>query len=157
MRKNTQLVIAGSLSILAALLHISCIFGGPDWYLFFGAGQRMAQLAAQGDPYPTIVTLIIASILTGWGLYALSGAGVIFKLPLLKTCLILITTIYLLRGVVGLIGPFFTSAPVVHQNSVTFWVISSIMCCVYGTFYLLCTVQNCANCQRRNMGILRLA
>jgi putative oxidoreductase len=117
----------------------------------------MAQLAAQGDPYPTIVTLIIASILTGWGLYALSGAGVIFKLPLLKTCLVLITTIYLLRGVVGLIGPFFTSAPVVHQNSVTFWVISSIMCCVYGTFYLLCTVQNCANCQRRNMGILRLA
>lgn len=88
MRKNTQLVIAGSLSILAALLHISCIFGGPDWYLFFGAGQRMAQLAAQGDPYPTIVTLIVASILTGWGLHALSGAGVIFKLPLLKTCLV---------------------------------------------------------------------
>ena len=63
MHKNNQLIIAGSLSILAALLHIGCIFGGPDWYLFFGAGQRMAQLAAQGDPYPTIVTLAIASIL----------------------------------------------------------------------------------------------
>ena len=77
MYKNNQLIIAGSLSILAALLHISCIIGGPDWYLFFGAGQRMAQLAAQGDPYPTIATLVIALILTGWGLYAFSCASII--------------------------------------------------------------------------------
>lgn len=141
MRNNNQLIIAGSLSVLAALLHICCIFGGPDWYLFFGAGQRMAQLASQGDPYPTIVTLVIASILTVWGLYAFSGAGVIFKLPLLKTCLILITTIYFVRGFAGLVVPFLTSDPVVHQNSITFWLVSSIMCCVYGAFYLLGTVE----------------
>lgn len=141
MRRNKPLIIAGSLSLLAALLHISCIFGGPDWYLFFGAGQRMAQLAAQGGPYPTIATLVIAAILAGWGLYALSGAGVIFKFPLLKTGLVLITAIYLVRGVAGLIGPFLTSDPVVHQNSMTFWVISSIICCIYGTFYLLGTVK----------------
>ena len=141
MRNNNQLIIAGSLSVLAALLHICCIFGGPDWYLFFGAGQRMAQLASQGDPYPTIVTLVIASILTGWGLYAFSGAGVIFKLPLLKTCLVLITTIYFVRGFAGLVVPFLTSDPVVHQNSITFWFVSSIICCVYGAFYLLGTVK----------------
>ncbi|MGY0579870.1 MAG: hypothetical protein ACW7DR_17750 [Paraglaciecola chathamensis] len=141
MPKNNQLIIAGSLSIVAALIHIGCIFGGPDWYLFFGAGQRMAQLSAQGDPYPTIVTLVIASILTGWGLYAFSGAGVIVELPLLKTCLVLITVIYLLRGVAGLIGPFLTSDPVVHQNSITFRLVSSIVCCIYGTFYLLGTVK----------------
>ena len=131
MYKNNQLIIAGSLSILAALLHISCIIGGPDWYLFFGAGQRMAQLAAQGDPYPTIATLVIALILTGWGLYAFSGAGIIIKLPLLKTCLALITAIYFLRGIAGLIGPFLTSDPVVHQNSITFWLVSSIISVSY--------------------------
>lgn len=141
MNKNNQLIIGGYLSFFAALLHVSCIFGGPDWYLFFGAGERMAQLAAQGDPYPTIVTLIVASILVGWGLYALSGAGVIFKLPLLKTCLVLITAVYLVRGVAGLIGPFFTSDPVVHQNSMTFWIVSSIICCIYGVFYLLGTAK----------------
>lgn len=54
MHKNNQLFIAGSLSILAALLHISCIFGGPDWYLFFGAGQRMAQLAAKATRTPQL-------------------------------------------------------------------------------------------------------
>ena len=139
-KNNYQLIIAGNLSTLAALLHISCIFGGPDWYLFFGAGQRMAELAAQGDPYPTIATSIIALILIGWGLYAFSGAGIIVKLPLLKTCLVLITTIYLLRGVAGLIGPFLTSDPMIHQNSMTFWLVSSIVCCIYGTFYLLGTI-----------------
>jgi putative oxidoreductase len=141
MHNNIQLIIAGCLSTLAALLHISCIFGGPDWYLFFGAGQRMAQLAAQGDPYPTIATIGIASILTGWGLYAFSGAGIIVKLPLLKTCLTLITVIYFLRGIAGLVVPFLTSDPVVHQNSIIFWLVSSSICCIYGTFYLLGTVK----------------
>lgn len=129
------------MSFLAALLHISCILGGPDWYLFFGAGERMAQLASEGDSYPTIVTLVIAAILSGWGLYALSGAGVIFKLPLLKTCLIIITAVYLIRGIAGLIGPFITDDPVVHQNSITFWIVSSIICCIFGGFYLSGTIK----------------
>ncbi|MBT0585253.1 hypothetical protein [Alteromonas oceanisediminis] len=141
MPKNKKLIIAGCLSFVASLLHIACIFGGPDWYLFFGAGERMAQLAAAGDPYPTQVTLVIASILAGWGLYAFSGAGLIFKLPLLRTCLVLISAVYLIRGVAGLFAPFITSDPVVHQNSVTFWIVSSIICCIYGTYYLLGTKQ----------------
>jgi hypothetical protein len=139
MERNNQLIIAGCLSFLASLLHISCIFGGPDWYLFFGAGERMAELAAAGDSYPTIVTLVIASILAVWGLYAFSGAGVIFKLPLLKTCLVLITAVYLIRGIAGLIVPFVTLDPVIHQNSITFWIISSLICCIYGVYYMLGT------------------
>ncbi|XQF93747.1 hypothetical protein ACOBV9_08810 [Pseudoalteromonas espejiana] len=66
----------------------------------------MAQLAEQGSTYPTYVTLAIAVIIALWGLYGLSGAGVILKLPLLKTALALITAIYLLRGIAGLIIPF---------------------------------------------------
>lgn len=141
MPRNNQLIIAGVLSFLASLLHICCIFGGPDWYLFFGAGERMAELAAAGDPYPTIITLIVGSILAGWGLYAFSGAGLIFKLPFLKTCLVLITLVYLIRGIWGLFAPFVTSHPAIHQNSVTFWLVSSVICCVYGVFYLLGTVK----------------
>jgi hypothetical protein len=139
MERNNQLIIAGCLSFLASLLHISCIFGGPDWYLFFGAGERMAQLAAAGDSYPTIVTLVIASILAVWGLYAFSGAGVILKLPLLKICLVLITAVYLIRGIAGLIVPFVTSDPVVHQNSITFWIVSYLICCIFGMYYMLGT------------------
>ena len=139
MARNDQLIIAGSFSMLAALLHIACIFGGPDWYLFFGAGERMARLAEAGAPYPTIVTLVITSVLVGCGLYAFSGAGIIKKLPFLKACLVLITTVYLVRGIAGLIAPFVTSDPIVHQNSVIFWLISSVICCIYGVFYFLGT------------------
>jgi hypothetical protein len=138
---NLFLKIGGSLSFLAALLHLSCIIGGPQWYLFFGAGENMAQLAQQGDAYPTIVTSIIASVLLGWGFYALSGADVILKLPLLKTCLVLITAVYILRGIAGLIAPFITTDPVVQQNSITFWVVSSIVCLIFGGFYMLGTIK----------------
>ncbi|MFC3122695.1 hypothetical protein [Agaribacter flavus] len=140
--RNTPLIIGGWLSSVAALLHIACIFGGPEWYLFFGAGEKMAQMAAAGDPYPTIATLIIASILFGWALYAWSGAGVIIKLPLLRTCLILITAVYLIRGIAGLTVPFFTDHPAIHHNSMTFWIVSSAICCVYGYFYLQGILQH---------------
>ena len=70
MQWNKQLFIAGCLSYIASLLHLACIFGGPEWYLFLGAGEKMAQLAVAGDPYPTKVTLGIAAILAAWGLYA---------------------------------------------------------------------------------------
>jgi hypothetical protein len=56
---STWLIIGGWLSVLAALLHIACIFGGPDWYRFFGAGEGMARAAARGDLRPTLITLAI--------------------------------------------------------------------------------------------------
>ena len=73
--------------------------------------------------------------------YRLLGAGVILKLPLLKTALVLITAMYLIRGVAGLIIPFLTSSQIVHQNSIQFWIISSIICCIYGSFYLFGTLK----------------
>src|SRR3546814_9831228 len=61
------------LSVAAALLHIACIFGGPDWYRFFGAGEGMARAAARGDLRPTLITLAIGAILLVWAAYAFSG------------------------------------------------------------------------------------
>jgi putative oxidoreductase len=86
--------MAGCLSIFAALLDFSCIFGGPDWYRFFCAGEKMAQMSTACDTYPTIVTFFIASILSVWGLYAFSGTRLISKLSLLKKCFALITAVF---------------------------------------------------------------
>ncbi|MBQ4857285.1 hypothetical protein [Pseudoalteromonas sp. MMG007] len=138
---NKTLYTAGILSFIASFLHVACIFGGPDWYRFLGAGEQMAQLAEQGSTYPTYVTLAISVIIAIWGLYALSGAGVILKLPLLKTALVLITAIYLVRGIAGLIIPFLTTSQIIHHNSIQFWIISSIICCIYGLFYLFGSVK----------------
>ena len=98
--RNPWLVIGGCLSLAAALLHVACIIGGPDWYRFFGAGEAMAEAAARGEAYPALVTLAIAVILALWAAYAFAGAGLVRRLPLMRTALVAISAIYLLRGAV---------------------------------------------------------
>lgn len=125
------------MSFTAAALHLCIIVGGPDWYRFFGAGEAMARLAESGSRYPTVVTTGIALILGVWGLYALAGAGLIGRLPLLKTGLCLITAIYLVRGLAGLIAPFLSTHPAISQNSTSFWIVSSLICTAFGVVHLL--------------------
>ncbi|MBO3658859.1 MULTISPECIES: hypothetical protein [Acinetobacter] len=130
MHKNKFLIAAAICSGVAALLHLGCIIFGGDWYRFFGAGEQMAQMAEMGHIYPTIVTLIIVTLLIICSLYALSGAGVILKLPLLRLALCVITTIYLIRGIV-----FIPLMPMFPENSLTFWLVSSTICIVFGLLY----------------------
>ena len=96
--RNPALIIGGLLSVAASLLHIAVIVGGPDWYRFFGAGEQMARMAEQGSITPTLITLGIAGVLAVWSAYAFSGAGLLPRLPLLRTGLVVISAIYLLRG-----------------------------------------------------------
>jgi hypothetical protein len=128
---NKALVVAGSLSFAVALLHIGCIvFGGP-WYRAFGAGVRMAQLADAGHWYPTVVTLLIASVLCVWGFYALSGAGVIRRLPFRRAVICAITSIYLVRGII-----FIPLQAYFPGNSTAFWYWSSGICLGIGIIHL---------------------
>ena len=138
-------VIAAVFSFIASLLHVATVFGGASWYRFFGAGERMATLSESGSKRPTFITSCIAGILFIWGLYALSGAGIIVTLPLLNAVLIVITSIYLVRGVAGLILPFIVVHPFLSQNSIRFWLISSTICLLFGLFYLLGILANWNN------------
>lgn len=96
--RNDWLVAAGILDAIAALLHLGCIMGGAAWYRFFGAGDYMVRQAERHAIEPTLFALAIAGILAIWSAYAFSGAGVIGRLPLLRTGLIVIAAIYLLRA-----------------------------------------------------------
>ena len=133
---STWLIVGGWLSVLAALLHIACIFGGPDWYRFFGAGEGMARATASGDRGPTLLTLAIAAILLIWAAYAFSGAGLFPRLPLLRTGLVVITAIYLLRGLIFV--PLHLWRP---QHSDAFAIWSSATVLVYGAVYAAGTVK----------------
>lgn len=128
---NKYLVIGGSLSAFAALLHLGCIYFGAPWYRFFGAGEEMAQLAEQGSIQPTIVTSVIFIILATWSAYAFSAAGLIKKLPLIRLALILITFIYLARGIAGF---FLIYQPM--GRSAEFWLWSSTICLTIGLIHL---------------------
>jgi hypothetical protein len=126
---NAFLIAGAILSALAAALHVGCIVFGAPWYRFFGAGERMAQMAIAGSLYPAVVTAVIASVLAAWSLYALSGAGVIRALPLLRPTLCAITAVYLLRGLVIL--------PLVALGrSTPFWWWSSAICLFIGAVHV---------------------
>ncbi|NNC73507.1 MAG: hypothetical protein HKN78_11620 [Sphingomonadaceae bacterium] len=134
MSGRTLLIMGGWLSVLAAALHIAVIIGGPNWYRFFGAGEAMAHMAERGDLYPVLITLAIAAILAIWGAYAFSGAGLIPRLPLLRTGLITISAIYLLRGAVFVPIIAMSGQPV---SAFAYW--SSAIVLVYGLAYALGT------------------
>ena len=136
MKANKLLILAAALTGLAALAHVGCIVFGGDWYRFFGAGEQMALMAEQGLWYPTVVTSVIVVALLLCSAYALSGAGVIGRLPLLRTGLCVIAAIFLLRGVafVGLM-------PMFPENSLAFWLVSSAICLTIGMLYALGTYQ----------------
>lgn len=134
MQANPWLITGGVLSALAALLHIGVIAGGPDWYRFFGAGEGMAILAERGSIRPTLITLGIAAVLAIWAAYAFSGAGLLPRLPLLRTGLVVISAIYLLRGLV------LVPALVLNWGGVTPFVLwSSLIVLAYGIAYAVGT------------------
>ena len=100
MEKNLWLVAGGVLSAGASILHVAIIVGGPDWYRFFGAGERMARMAEQGRLEPALTALAIAGLLAVWAAYAFAGAGLLPRLPFMRISLVGISVIYLARGLV---------------------------------------------------------
>lgn len=132
--RNPMLIIGGVLSVAASLLHVVVIAGGPDWYRFFGAGEGMAQMAERGEITPILTTLAIASVLAIWAAYAFAGAGLIRRLPLMRTALVLISAIYLLRGLV--LVPAFIINP---GGVLPFVLWSSLIVLVYGVCYAVGT------------------
>lgn len=136
---NPYLLIGGILSFVASGLHIACIVGGADWLRFFGAGERLAQMAERGSWYPGLVTLFIGGVLMVWGVYALVGAGALgntggvpLALPYIKWILVTITAVYLLRGALPFIAAIFKP-----EIMVPFTLWSSLICLVYGLFHVV--------------------
>ncbi len=117
---------AAGLDFLAAALHIAIIAGGPRWYRFFGAGERMAQQAGQGHPGPALITAGIALALAGFGLYTLSLDGCCEALPWRREVVWAITGVYAVRAV-AVLG----LAPWMATMRTPFMLGSSLVCGLY--------------------------
>ena len=142
---NPWLLAGGVLSLAASFLHIACIIGGPDWYRFFGAGEAMAQMAERGEWTPAVLTLAVAAILAIWAAYAFAGAGLIRRLPLMRTALSIISAIYLARGLFVL-NPSAFSRPDLSPGFM-FW--SSLSVLVLGMAYTVGTWRAWPDLSRR--------
>lgn len=93
-------------------------------------------MAERGSPRPALITLAIVALLAASSAYALSGAGRIRRLPLLRTGLVVITAVYLLRGLV--------LVPILAMNgwradSFTWW--SSLIVLTYGIVHAAGTIR----------------
>jgi hypothetical protein len=133
--RNNWLIIGGLLSLAGALIHIGAVIGGPGWYRFFGAGEGIARAAEQGSWVPAAMTLTIAMILSIWAFYAFAGAGIIRRLPLMRTALVLISAIYLARGLLVL-HPSAFNRPDLSSD---FMIWSSLIVLVFGLSYAVGT------------------
>lgn len=128
------LAVGGVLSALASLLHLGCIAFGAAWFRFFGAPEPLIRAYEGGDMRLVWMTVAIAVVLAIWAAYAFSAAGLIGKLPLLRTGLITIAAIYLLRGLV--LFPALAKAPYPRSD---FDIWSSAIVLVYGLTYAVGT------------------
>lgn len=93
------LTAAAALCFGIALLHAAMIFMDPWIYAYFGAPQ-LGRAKAAGYSYPDLMAAGLVLIFAAFGAYALSGAGRIRRLPLLRIGLVLIGMVFTLRGLV---------------------------------------------------------
>ena len=130
------LIIAGGLSFAVALFQAVITFS-PAWSRYFGAP---ADLVAN-IPLLYSAGLIAAVIFALFGLYALSAAGYVHPLPLLRLSLMGISAVYTLRGLLlipqllALVGSVPSSEAVTSQG-----VLSSLVALLIGCLYLAGTV-----------------
>jgi hypothetical protein len=96
---RTLLLIGAGLNFAIAAVHVAIVILGAPAYTYFGTID-LARLAAQGSPIPAVVTLALALIFAGFAVYALAGAGVLRRPPLLRVGLVLIGGVYVLRGLI---------------------------------------------------------
>ena len=130
------LLAAAWMSVAASAIHVAAIVGGPDWYRFFGAGEELARAAERGSPVPAIMTLVIAAIIAAWAAFAFSAAGIIRRLPLVRTALLAIAFVLLARGALVVVPGVW--AP---ELSMTFRVWSSAICLAMGLCFAVGTVR----------------
>ena len=133
---STSLLVGAALSLVAAILHFSCIFWGTNGFRFLGAGEPIVSMSAAGHWYPPFIAFVIGTVLTVWAFYALSGAGVISPLPLLRVVLVGITAVYLLRATA-----FPLLKPIFPGNSTTFWLVTSGISLLIGLAHLTGLIQ----------------
>ena len=103
------LIAGGVIAAATAVWHLLCIVGGPSWYAFARAPEIVINSAKQGTLLAPVSTAVIASLMFTCTAYAFSGAGLIKKIPLLKSALVTIAFICLARAFITV--PYLISSP----------------------------------------------
>ena len=107
---NPLLILAGLLSFGAAIFQVA-IGIVPEWSAYWGAGNELVS----NPPLLLGASLVVGLLAAVGGLYALSGTGLIRRLPLLRSVLMVIGIISTLRGI-GLVTLLLTVLGVIPSQ-----------------------------------------
>ena len=118
-----MLKLGGIINIAIAAAHVLCLFWLDPVLEWFRMDVYMDRHAAIHPSIPYLITALVAGVFLVFGLYGLSGAGVIRKLPWLKAGIYGIAAVYLLRGVGGLIAE---------------WILADVR--IWDYFFSLCAI-----------------
>ena len=137
------LLLGALISTFAAIWHLLCIIGGPSWFEFARAPQEIINSARQGTWLAPVSAVLIATLMFICSLYALSAIHVIRPLPLLKTALIVISSMCLIRGVIII--------PYLIQFGFDMWeFIAAIVWFFVGVCYLIGAVEKINNIRKES-------
>lgn len=145
MHYTTTLAFAGAMSISLALLHIVMIFVGAEAYRYFAAGKEMVDAANAGSFMPALVTLGVTTFFALFGVYALSGAGILPTLPFLQPALWVIGSIYAARGLAVVVQIVMLAQGKTGENLATKDLVFSLVSLLIGVTYLVGAWQRAAN------------
>ncbi len=136
---NPYLLFAALATAAGGVAHLMIPLGGPAWYAFFGAPRRLVHMTEAHALYPMVMCLVIAALLSICSAYALSGAGLLPRLPLLRTGLAGIAAVLLMRGVGFVLLEWLRPGSLVKisgsQGIDSFLVVSSLICLLIGGAY----------------------
>ena len=125
------LLLGGLIAVVTAVAHMSCIVFGPSCFKAQLAPPHIIRSAMEGTSTAAIETTIVSSLFLACALFAVSGAGLIRRLPFLKSALITISIICLVRGLATIPLSFYE--PVLKS---TYGIISGFIWFLAGCLYL---------------------
>lgn len=138
------LVLAACIALGTAVAHMSCIFLGPECYAVQLAPAQVIASAVDGTYLAPISTICVSIIFVILALYALSGAGIIRKLPLLHYGIYAVAMLCIIRGILPL--QLWLRHPD-KVNDMVFY--AGVLWLVTGLFFLfgyrLCSKQRISN------------
>jgi len=92
------LAVAALVAFSTAVAHLSCIYFGPQCFSAQMAPPAIVESAQNGTLFAPVATIVVAMVFIIFGIYALSGARLIRKLPLLSVGVYAIAFLCIVRG-----------------------------------------------------------
>ncbi|WP_211453178.1 hypothetical protein [Collimonas antrihumi] len=130
-------LVGAGIAVFGALIHWVAPFLGPDWYAFLHAPKWVVDSARNGTMAAPVGAVVIGFLMFTCASYAFSGAGLIRRLPFVKTGLAVISTICLLRSL--LLVPYLVTVPKMLS---AFDIVGSLVWFVAGVMFSVGAFKN---------------